>query len=480
MSENDKGEAARAIFSQGNADRMADNAAAAREEAERKAKAERLETERKGTLTAVFSRCFYYKPKLYYFKEKNQFIPQDKESIRKRLQDAVGDSNIADILLEVESKNYIPTVYQMQPGRRAGVMESKGLKYIVLNDYYFPYETGQQGKCDTILNVLSSLFGDEQTPYFLAWVKGARYRIKQCLQTGDYTTACQIMCVIGAHDLGKTNILCKLILEPLFGGNMIDVGEMLKQGKQFNGELLGGCFLVSDDKGTMQGNNARRRAADTMKNIGYAGNFSIEAKGKTAISVRAPWVQMILANEDDSGINSIPDFSGMEDKFMALYAERRDSFPPNSTDEERTALNKSIADEMPAFAWYVDHYSPPMEIREESGRHACRSFVNSKIAKMLQPLTEEAKLMNAIEMLISDPVTLDVDAICKPEGISAVTLQGYLKRRNLWKDENNRAIGRKLTSLCQEYPQKIQKRKAHGNISVYIISRPADAGETEE
>ena len=196
MNETKQGADAHAAFARRNEERKADNAAAAREEAER----DNEEND-------IFSRFFYHKPKLYYFKEKNQFSPQDKESLKRRLQSFVAESDIGDVLLEIESRNYIPVVYQMQPGRRAGVMESKGVRYIVLNDYYFPYPTGEQGACDIIIKVITSFFGDEQAAYFLAWVKGARYRIKQCLETGDYTTACQIMCIVGAHDLGKTNVL---------------------------------------------------------------------------------------------------------------------------------------------------------------------------------------------------------------------------------------------------------------------------------
>lgn len=469
MSENDRGEAARAAFLKGIADRKADNAAAAREEAERA-----------DPKKHIYEHYFYHKPRLYYYKSGTRFIPQDKDSVRRRLQDIVPDADIAGIMLEIESRNYVPTVYPMQPGRRAGLMESKGCRYIVLNDYYFPHPTGQQGACDTILQVLNALFGAEQIAYFLSWVKGARHRIKQCLTTGDFSTACQALCIVGAHDIGKTGILCKHILEPLLGGAMVDYGEMLKQGKQFNGELLSGCFLVSDDKGTLQGTNARKRMADTMKSIGYAGSYSIEAKGKTAISVRVPWVQVVLANDDDAGLNSIPDFSGMEDKFIALYAEKRDSFPPNNTEEEREALDKALADELPAFAWYVDNYTPPDDMKGETGRHVCREYVAPVLAKLLQPLTEDARLMNAIELLISDRITCDIDVVCHADGISAVQLQCLLRKRNLWREEAGRTMGRKLTRLCEKYPEQIRWKYVHDNKKVYIVSRPADtAGEDE-
>ena len=429
----------------------------------------------------IFSHFFYHKPKLYYFKGKGQFIPQEKDSIKRRLQELISDAEIPDMLLELEAVNYIPTVYQTHPARRAGLLTSKGERYIVLKDYYFPFPAGQQGACDTILLVLQSLFGEVQLPYFLAWVKGARHRIKQCLETGDYSTASQVLCIVGAHDLGKTNIICKLILEPLFGGSMVDYGEMIKYGKQFNAEMLGGCFLISDDKGTMTGNNARKRMADTMKNIGYAANYSIEAKGKTAIPMRAPWVQVILANDDESGLNSIPDFSEMEDKFIALFVERRDTFPPNNTDGERAALDAAIAGELAAFAWHVDHYTPPDDIRETtSGRHACRAYVAPEIAALLQPLTEEARLMNAIELLINDRVTNDIDIVCAESGISAVQLQSFLRRRSLWKEEAGRMMGRKLTRLCEKYPERIRWKYTHNSNKVYIISRPADTSGEEE
>lgn len=444
-------------------------------------KEEAEQEKKKNPREYILSHFFYHKPKLYYFKGKGQFIPQDKDSVKRRLQELLDVSEIPDMLLEIEEANYIPTVYQTLPATRAGLRDSKGERYIILRDYYFPIPAGQQGACDTILLVLQSFFGEVQLPYFLAWVKGARHRIKQCLKTGDYSTASQILCLVGAHDLGKSNILCKKILEPFFGGGMVEYGEMLKQGKQFNGEMLNGCFLVYDDKGKPSGTNGAKRIADTMKNIGYAVNYSIEVKGKTAMSLRIPWVQMVLANTDPEGIASIPDFSEMEDKFMALFVERRDTFPPNNTDEERAALDAAIAGELAAFAWYVDHYTPPDDIRETtSGRHTCRAYVAPEIAALLQPLTEEARLMNAIELLINDRLTNDIDTVCAESGISAVQLQAFLKRRNLWKEEAGRMMGRKLSRLCEKFPERIRWRYTHNNNKVYIISRPADTSGEEE
>ena len=464
MSKDDRGAAARAAFIKMTQDRNADNAAAAR-----------AEESTPGEKDSVLESFFYCKPRFYLYKSEKQFIPQDKDSIRMRLRrDKYSDAEISNLLLQIEECNHVPLTFPMQPARRAGVYCSDGQRYIIMNDYPFPFPIGSEGKCEVILQVLRSLFGDEQMPYFLAWMQGARRRIKDCLEYGDYSTECQIMCVLGAPSLGKTNILCKHILRPLFGGSWVDYGEMLIHGKQFNGELMNSCLLLADDKGKPQGYGARRRMADTMKNIGYSGSYCIESKGKTAISVRAPWVQIVLANDDDSGLESVPDFSGMEDKFIALHAEVRPDFPPNNTPGERKALDSSIAAELPAFAWYVDHYSPPLEVQEAGSRHACKAYIAPSIEKLLKPLTEEAKLMNAIEILISDPVSSDIDTVCADSGISATALQAYLKRRCLWRDENNRAIGRKLTRLCELYPDKIRKRQGHKGLISYIITRPAD------
>lgn len=417
---------------------------------------------------------YYQEPRRYLYKSSCGFIPQDERHVKIRLK-RMGFSNddAEDIILKIEEDNYIPQVYDYQPARRAGAYRSESTRYIVLSDYPMPYMQGTQGQCDTILRYLKSLFGNDVI-YFLAWLKGARRRILDFLNTGDYSTACQILAVMGDHDTGKTNILCKQIILPLLGGgSSVDYGAMLKYGKQFNGELMNGCLLVADDKGKPQGNDARRRMADTMKSIGYSGSFSIEAKGKTAISIRAPWAQLVLANDDDGGLESIPDFSGMEDKFIALHALRRSDFPPNSTEEERKQLDAAIGAEISAFAWYIDNYHVPTEIQEASGRHACKAYVAPSVKKLLQPLTEEARLMNAIDMLISDEYT--IDKICTLDGISASTLQSELRRKNLWKDENGRALGRKLTRLCELYPGKIRKRTAHNNVKLYTISRPADA-----
>ena len=458
------GETALERYKQEMAALQADNEQAKREEEE----------------NSIHRRYFYHKPKLYLYKTDNQFIPQDKESIKNRLRaQGESDDSIGEILLEIESKNYIPVVYPMQPARPAGAFYSDGFRYIVLNDYYFPYPQGKQGDCSTILQCLNALFGEKQITYFLAWIKGARHRIKECLNTGDFSTASQIMCILGDHDIGKTGIIGKRILRPLFGGNWVPIGDMLKHGKQFNGEMMNSCLLIADDMGQPMGTRARRRMADTMKSIGYAGIYSIEAKGKQALSVRAPWVQILFANDDDSGLESVPDFSGMDDKFIALHARMNASFPANNTDDERKALDAAIEKELPCFAWYVDHYTPPPEIQEPGGRHACKAYVSPTIERLLKPLTDEAKLMNAIDLLIADPGTSDIDTVCHNDGIPAATLQALLRRRGLWKDGDTRAIGRKLARLCKLYPAKIRARRIHDNKTVYVISRSADVLDDE-
>lgn len=84
--------------------------------------------------------------------------------------------------------------------------------------------------------------------------------------------------------------------------------------------------------------------------------------------------------------------------------------------------------------------------------------------------------MNAIEMLISDALT--VDRICDSSGIAAAALQAELKRKNLWKDENGRSLGRKLSRLCSQYPNKISTRTLNGK-ALYIVTRPADVTDEE-
>lgn len=422
--------------------------------------------------------CFYSMgPGQYLYKSSNHFIRQNESNVIRRIKKKGFSVNEAlDFCLDIQEKNTIERTYQYQPARPAGVYRIGNIRYAVMYDYPFPYHEGAKGTCDTIISCLRSLFGEVQLPYLLAWLKGARRRIIDTMTKGDYSTACQVLAILGTHDTGKTNILCKRIMHPLFGGEVVNYGKMLKHGNQFNAELMNGCLLVADDEGKPQGQNARRRMADTMKSIGYNGCFGVEGKGKDTFSIRAPWVQVILANDDDSGLESIPDFSGMEDKFIALHAEKRPDFPPNKTDEDKRKLDAAIAAEIPAFAWYVDHYTPPPEIQGESGRHECKEYVAPFARDLLQPLTEEARLMNAIEMLISDALT--VDRICDSSGIAAAALQAELKRKNLWKDENGRSLGRKLSRLCSQYPNKISTRTLNGK-ALYIVTRPADVTDEE-
>lgn len=127
---------------------------------------------------------FYQAPRRYLYKSSDGFIPQDERHVKKRLK-RMGCSNdeAEDIILQIEEDNYIPQVYPYQPARRAGAYRSDSTRYIVLENYPMPYMQGTQGKCDTILRCLQSLFGDDVI-YFLAWLKGARRRVLDFLNTG--------------------------------------------------------------------------------------------------------------------------------------------------------------------------------------------------------------------------------------------------------------------------------------------------------
>lgn len=436
----------------------------------------RLGAEEADSPTESILKNFYYRePGRYLVHTKQGWRPINEKFIKQRLI-AAGVDNEEAAMMQIEDENYIPSdnVFKSWPGRNADVYPKEGGRLIVLNDYYYPHPTGKHGNWDTIQKVLMARFGAEQFPYFISWIRGARQRIQESLAGGNTTSHVQILFLIVGEGVGKTSIILKHLIAPLIGGEVVNYSGYLKSETGFNGELLDGCLLVADD---MDGLKNRTQAAKKQKEIGYSGAVSIERKGKDRITVNAPWCQVVVANDNEEGLKGVPDFESANstDKLIALHVGKYGEMPPNSTAQERKELDEAIESELDAFAYFVDHYAAPENIKDENGRHPCKAYIAPVLREKLFGLTDSGRLADAIETYQRQDDAHSVERLCPADGLLAGEIRSLLQDCYACRDKikdisNSKSMGLRLTKLEKVRPDIVQVYKGHSRKTFYKIS----------
>lgn len=51
-------------------------------------------------------------------------------------------------------------------------------------------------------------------------------------------------------------------------------------------------------------------------------------------------------------------------KYAAFWLSGYHEAPPNGTEDEKDAVDEALARELPALAWFIDHYRAPEHLQE--------------------------------------------------------------------------------------------------------------------
>ena len=267
-------------------------------------------------------------------------------------------SPVKQAKIEIEKRRSVDEVLYNLGGYDAGCYELSGQKVLVRNNRRFPKMLNKSGEWTTIKKFLHELLDDYEYQIFLGWLADSvRCNYNDGAKIAIMTPS-QMMHIIGESNCGKT-ALTKLVLQPLFGGRMVNgSGLFLEKEDKFNTMEMGAELLVIDDKSSMKSTDANREnQSETLKSILVSGTDEIHGKGSNKIPVKS--YTRIIRMMNHNKIPTLPKVNQPEvgDKVIILKGYARGEA---KSQEWYGKMEKMVAREIPYFFRYLikEHETP--------------------------------------------------------------------------------------------------------------------------
>ncbi len=333
-----------------------------------------------------------------------------------------------------------------------------------------------RGPFPKIRATLEHLLAPQELAYFLTWLKTSLE-----VYNARRTDSAPAVILVGIPNNGKT-VTIELIVKPLFGGRSASPKGLYDEGGGFNGELAEASLLFLDDPPGRVTHRDRLTASAKLKEIVAAGTHRIERKYFQAENFEVFWRFVMTVNSGEEHLLAIPTIDpAMKDKILLLqtrgekegFKDGEMPFPfPARTMDERKLLQEQIANELPAFAfWLLQEYVP--EPHTLGKRFAVAAFQDPDIMEKLERRTLEKRLLQLIYMpggipwSNPNPETKGfVTTGDNPQDFTAESLQEHLTNSNAccpsaardllcgkWQDACATLLGR----LAAQCPDKVRR-----------------------
>ena len=394
--------------------------------------------------------------------------------------------------IEIGHSGYNEGVYEMKNIGRVAVARSP--KWIA----------GTPGKWRAIETVLRSRFDDPDDPVQLhalyAWLQRARRRIKSRLDANDLREThidsiyCPMLEIMGDQSVGKSQIYKNIIL-PLLGGRGFDSKKILAGDGRFNGGVLGAEVMLVDDVSTVDvAEKGRGHFAQQVKAYLYAADVSIEGKFQNEWTLENHCLCAVQLFNPDS-TESTPEWSLVKDKTTFINCAQ---FYPIAADEKGdrawSAINRAIARQLPAFAYFIDNIftlPPALEpITSSEHRNGFRHYANSVCRAELDKHDAALIMLQRFDAIMRNE-SLDTQnkfygVVLQATDIAKVLVDSHAVR-SMYKPQT---IGRYFAELEMRTDDELKGRvRAHrtktgagraNKVRGWIISRPPEQEEYDD
>lgn len=317
-------------------------------------------------------------------------------------------------------------------------------------------------------------------PIFLGWLRGclesqlayaAQVRGEEC----EYRQrASQTLCIVGAPNTGKSQVLVKLLVEGVLGHSASIPAAWLNERARFSDFMLDSSVWVADDVSSFKCLAEQKRAANLLKGAGYGSHVSVEAKNKATFDVNYPSTRIILCNDDELSLRrSLVDYNETPDKVLVLHNCSDAGFLADyggDLDQMDEAIRKAI----PAFAhWLLHTYKLPewtMETGKASARHMVMDsgYVSPYVAAILGEIDEAGELMQLLCKVHASRRELAGKWVSQSELLAAINgeaVKGYNPTTNMF--------GRSLAKCCQRWGNLLEYKKTNTGARYRLVESKA-------
>jgi hypothetical protein len=238
--------------------------------------------------------------------------------------------------------------------------------------------------------------GVDQLPYFHGWMKTALEAL-YLGGPGNFRPG-QACIFIGPRNCGKSRIQHQIITGLLGGeGRSADPGPYLFGRTDFNGEMFSAEHLMMEDPASSTKTVDRVFFGEMLKQLVVNDTQRLHRKREDAIVVSPFFRTTISVNDDPDKMRVLPLLTpDMKDKVHLFYVSKHPLPMPTGTLPQRADFRRKIAEELPAYAWWLlSKFEIPEDLRSE--RFGVREWHHPTLAMELFDDTPAAELLQIID-----------------------------------------------------------------------------------
>ena len=327
-----------------------------------------------------------------------------------------------------------------------------------------PASDGSESFWPYIKSWLWPVFGEEQLPYFLAWL--SRF-YKGAIESQP--TQGQVVVVAGGPSQGKTLLNWRIVGTAL--GGFSDATAYLQGKTSFNKTAAEHPIWSLDDPTGHIDYDKHKAFGEAIK--AHVANPRVSYHPKHKDSIEIPWYGRLFmtCNTDPQSLGVLPPMdNAVADKIMLF--KLTDYQHPFGTNREVEAI---LATELPHFLRWLMEYSPPDEVLwHENKRFGVKPYHNPD---MLHTAVEDNPATKLVEVLDLWAASIRRDDKKLTEWKGTAT---ELYRSLMGIDEGNfkpllgryttSRLGRELRTLIQRGGTRVQRTSKKANVSKYVIN----------
>jgi hypothetical protein len=365
-------------------------------------------------------------------------------------------------------------------GYRPGVYEQHGETVLVTDGPKLI--DPKEGEFPAINKFLNGLLGEEQRRYFDCWLKVAvEALISQRFRPG------QAFVIAGPRDCGKS-VLQNLIITQVIGGRMAKPYQFMSGATPFNSNLFEAEHLKIEDDIAFSDIRARRNFGSHLKQFTANEGVQHHAKGRPAMTLNPFWRVSVSLNDEPENLAIIPPIDdSLSDKIILCKAYRNELPMPTTTDEERTAFQGEIKQEMPGYIHSLLKMEIPPDLRHP--RYGVKAYLHPELLGSLNEIAPEFRLLDLIDNCFfrfkaEDPQKFSPvkrqPAKNEPLKKTATEWEERLRDADYGlRDQVNKLLyasntcGTYLTRLAEKVPDRVSFTKSNGT-KKYEIRPPKD------
>jgi hypothetical protein len=309
--------------------------------------------------------------------------------------------------------------------------------------------TPVKGHYPTLERLFKNLFGEEQLPYVIGWLKVGY----ECLRAGRRQPG-QVLVLAGKRNSGKS--LSQKVFTEIFGGRAAKPHRYMSGGTDFNRDLFGAEHLMIEDEETSTDIRTRRKFGTSIKEFTVNEVQSCHGKNREAVTLTPFWRVSISVNDEPENLMILPPFDESIGDKITLLKVNNHGLP--IAEMGREAVWNQLTAELPAFVAYLCDWEIPNELKCE--RFGITHHHHRDLLAAIDESAPETKLLALIDLAFETRLWTEPFEATAEELQSKLVnslFDGQVKTLLSWSN----ACGTYLGRLARKHPDRVIEKRTN-------------------